>query len=319
MLEISDFKAKQIIVSFCNDGDKIKIQNDNILIIDKDGEIKCQCTCYRLFSIFVVGNTTLTSVLIERAKKFGFTIVLFTSSFRVYEVIGFRRDANFLLHRKQYEYDSLDIAKHLIRNKISNQLTLLSRQRKKEFDYRNISQKFHEHAAMVDGAKTVQEIMGYEGMASKTFFLHHFKEYDWHGRRPRVKNDYINSILDIGYTVLFAFIESMLSIYGFDVYCGVLHTMFYMRKSLVCDVMEPFRAIVDEQVKKSLNLGQFKESDFKFINRRFELEWEKSKKYVAIILNAILNYKEDIFKYFRQYYRAVMKGKAVSDFPVFEV
>lgn len=43
-----------------------------------------------------------------------------------------------------------------------------------------------------------------------------------------------------------------------DVYCGVLHTMFYMRKSLVCDVMEPFRAIVDEQVKKSLNLGQFK-------------------------------------------------------------
>lgn len=172
---------------------------------------------------------------------------------------------------------------------------------------------------MVDGAKTVQEIMGYEGMASKTFFLHHFKEYIWHGRRPRVKNDYINSILDIGYTVLFAFIESMLSIYGFDVYCGVLHTMFYMRKSLVCDVMEPFRAIVDEQVKKSLNLGQFKESNFKFINRRFELEWEKSKKYVAIILNAILSYKEDIFKYFRQYYRAVMKGKAISEFPVFEV
>lgn len=128
MLEISDFKAKQIIVSFCNDGDKIKIQNDNVLIIDKDGEIKCQCTCYRLFSIFVVGNTTLTSVLIERAKKFGFTIVLFTSSFRVYEVIGFRRDANILLHRKQYEYDSLDIAKHLIRNKISNQLTILSNQ-----------------------------------------------------------------------------------------------------------------------------------------------------------------------------------------------
>lgn len=40
-----------------------------------------------------------------------------------------------------------------------------------------------------------------------------------------------------------------------DVYCGVLHTMFYMKKSLACDVMEPLRAIVDEQVKKSLNLG----------------------------------------------------------------
>ena len=41
-------------------------------------------------------------------------------------------------------------------------------------------------------------------------------------------------------------------LHAMDVYCGVLHTMFYMRKSLVCDVMEPFRAIVDEQVKKSL-------------------------------------------------------------------
>lgn len=47
-------------------------------------------------------------------------------------------------------------------------------------------------------------------------------------------------------------------LHAMDVYCGVLHTMFYMRKSLVCDVMEPFRVIVDEQVKKSLNLGQFK-------------------------------------------------------------
>ncbi len=319
MLEISDFKAKQIIVAFSSDGDKIKIQNDNVLIIDKDGEIKCQCTCYRLFSIFIIGNTTLTSVLIERAKKFGFTIVLFTASFRVYEVIGFRRDANFLLHRRQYEYDSLDIAKHLIKNKIANQKAILFKQRNKDFDHRNLSHKFQEYSQMVDNAKSVHEIMGYEGMASKTFFSYHFKDYNWRGRRPRIKSDHINSILDIGYTTLFAFIEAMLSIYGFDVYCGVLHTMFYMRKSLVCDVMEPFRAIVDEQVKKSLNLNQFKESDFVFINHKYELEWAKSKKYVAIILNAILDNKEEIFKYIRQYYRAFMKDKPISEFPIFEV
>ena len=318
MLEISDFLAKQIIVAFCNEGDKIKIQNDNGLIIDKNGEIRCQSTCYRLFSIFVIGNTTLTSVLIERSKKFGFTIVLFKSSFRIYEVIGFRRDANFLLHRKQYGYESLDIAKHLIQNKIRNQRAVLAKQRKKEFDYRNLSQKFLEYSNRIDGAKTVQEIMGYEGMASKVFFAYHFQDYDWRGRRPRVKTDYINSILDIGYTVLFAFIEAMLSIYGFDIYCGVLHTMFYMRKSLVCDMMEPFRVIVDEQTRKSLNRGQFKAADFKYVNHRFELEWENSKKYVAVFLQAILACKEEIFKYFRQYYRAFMKERPISVFPVFE-
>ena len=29
---------------------------------------------------------------------------------------------------------------------------------------------------------------------------------------------------------------------------------FYMRKSLVCDLVEPLRPIIDQQVKKSINL-----------------------------------------------------------------
>ncbi len=43
----------------------------------------------------------------------------------------------------------------------------------------------------------------------------------------------------------------MLYIYGFDVFCGVLHRQFYMRKSLVCDVIEPFRPIIDLQIRKA--------------------------------------------------------------------
>lgn len=125
MLDINDFNAKQIVVSFCNDGEKIGVNNDNIVIKDKDGNVKCQATCYRIFTVFIVGQTSITTALIDRAKKFNFSIVLFTTTFRILEVIGFRRDANTLLHRKQNAYNDLLLAKYITVNKIHNQKNLL--------------------------------------------------------------------------------------------------------------------------------------------------------------------------------------------------
>jgi CRISPR-associated protein Cas1 len=170
----------------------------------------------------------------------------------------------------------------------------------------------------IPDAINLQDIMGYEGMASRLFFKYHFETEEWTGRKPRIKCDYINSTLDVGYTVLFAFIEGVLDIYGFDLYCGVMHTLFYMRKSLVCDLMEPFRCIIDAQVKKSIHLQQFQEEDFEVYNNRYELSWKKSPSYVAIFLGAILQYKREIFIYIRQYYRCFMQQKNISDYPVFK-
>ncbi len=319
MLEITDFIEKQIILVYARDGDKISVLNDNILIKDLEGKIKCHATCYRLFAIFIIGQTTLTTALIDRAKKFGFEIILFTSTFRIYEVIGFRRDANMLLHRKQYEYNSMEIAKHLTKNKIINQASLLRKIRGKSQGVKDAILKLDKYCEELSYATNVHELMGYEGSASRLYFKELFNEFSWRSRCPRIKNDYINSLLDIGYTVLFAYIEAMLNIYGFDVYCGVMHTEFYMRKSLVCDLMEPFRSIIDAQIRKSLFSGQFKKEDFREDNHRFVLEFEKSSEYVAVFLSAILTYKKDIFLYVRQYYRSFMKNANADEFPIFEV
>ena len=55
--------------------------------------------------------------------------------------------------------------------------------------------------------------------------------------------------MDIGYTYLFNFIDALLRLYGFDTYLGFYHKEFYQRKSLVCDVVEPFRCIIDKNTK----------------------------------------------------------------------
>ena len=161
--------------------------------------------------------------------------------------------------------------------------------------------------------------MGYEGLASKMYFREYFDDLGWSGRYPRTKIDYLNSILDIGYTILFAYIEALLSIYGFDLYCGVMHTGFYMRKSLVCDIMEPFRVIIDKQMKKSVHLKQFQEEDFFCENERYVLQWKNSPKYVKVFLEAIFEHKDEIFLYVRQYYRAFMKSSSLEQFPTWTI
>ena len=46
------------------------------------------------------------------------------------------------------------------------------------------------------------EVMGLEGNAAKVYFPRMFDNVKWSGRKPRIKSDYINVTLDIGYTCL---------------------------------------------------------------------------------------------------------------------
>lgn len=286
--------------------------------MDKEDRVKLQTTCYRIFMLCIVGSFTLTSGIIQRSHKFGFPIYLMTGSLKVYDKFGSKMEGNVILRRLQYRYESLDLAVSIVRNKVHNQLAVLESRRKKTDDLNlaisKIKSKIEELKSFDSG---LHELLSIEGNVAKLYFKQQFDNVDWKGRKPRIKADYVNAILDIGYSVLFNMIESLLDVYGVDVYCGVLHKEFYMRKSLVCDLIEPFRVLIDNQVRKSINLGQFKESDFDLINSSYKLKWSCNKKYIPIFLNALLEHKKEIFIYVQSYYRAFMKGKNAEEFPSF--
>ena len=105
--------------------------------------------------------------------------------------------------------------------------------------------------------------------------------------------------------------------FGFDTYCGVMHTNFYMRKSLVCDLVEPFRVLIDAQVKKAIHLRQCREEDFLVDNGRYLLKWEKNPAYISWLAQPIMENKEALFLYIQAYYRAFMKHKPAEQYPVF--
>lgn len=318
MISTKDFEHKQILFALLDEGEKISFKNDNIVIQDKEGKIKHQSTCYLLFTLFVSGHICITSGLLERAKKFGFSIVFMTHSMRVYAVLPSQAEGNVILRKKQYEYKSFEIGAHVISNKIHNQNEVLKNIRNKSPELKKVVAllEVNEKSVLVPDL-TLNEIMGIEGTSARIYFGQLFKDYNWKARLPRAKQDMINCLLDIGYSLLFNIIDGILEMYGFDVYVGILHREFFHRKSLVCDMVEPFRAIIDSTLIKALNLGQCHEKDFFQNQKQWMISGKNAAPYISLFIYAILERKNEIFLYIQTYYRAFMRSKSIEAFPVF--
>ncbi len=319
MLSLPDFEEKQIIFIESFDTKNINFQNEN-LVIKENWDIKNKVSMYKIFAIFLIWETTITSVLIRKFQEFGITLVLMKKNFLPYLVIGNETQGNFILRKKQYDAsdeEMLNIAKNIVKLKTRNQLALLKAMRNKDFHLKGDIKKIEGIIENIDISATYESLLWYEWNVSKIFFWDYFAKIGWYKRAPRTKCDIKNLLLDIGYTYLFHFIEALLRLYGFDNYYWVYHRTWYQRKSLALDLMEPFRCIIDKALLKSYNLWQINEKDFKFENWAYLLPWKNSRKYNQIFFKEIMNYKLEMFKFIKEYYKYIMKGR--EHFPEFNI
>lgn len=317
MMSLPDFKEKQILFVEAMNGVEncLQFKNDNILY-KKDGKNTNKISCFKVFAIFIIGNFTLTSVLIKKCKKYGISLFLLGDNFENYAVINSGLESNYILREKQYKNENeLEMVKILVKNKIANQLALLKE--KGGVINTDIKKKLEEVDLKIKNIKDEKELLGLEGNYTKNFFGEYFNMIKWIRRMPRTKYDVNNVLLDIGYTFLFNFADALLRLYGFDTYKGFYHKLFFQRKSLACDIVEPFRCLIDRQLVKAYNLKQINKSDFAYINGKYMLNFENQRKYLAIFSGAIMENKEDIFIYVKNLYRHfVVDG---VEFPVFKV
>lgn len=320
MLSRPDFMAKQILFIESDNSKKLRLKNSNLVLVDENNKIVLQHPCSKIFMVFILGEFSITSVLIKNVKKYAVPIVFLNYNLKPYFSIIPDNKGNFLLRKKQYSNSNdLEIAKHIISNKVKNQISLMNSLRYKTVKEKDNISNIKGLFKQIDHTQNSQELLGVEGTASKLFFETYFKNLDFNGRKPRCKDDIFNLLLDIGYYYLFNFIEANLELYGFDIYCGFYHKLFFQRKSLVCDLVEPFRCIIDRRIRKSFNLKQINKDDFYFKNGQFYVKRDFNKKYSQLFLKEILQQKEKIFLYIQAYYRSFIKGKGIDSFPVFNI
>lgn len=323
MFTNKDVEYRTIYVINCIKDRNLRVSNGELLLEEMDEKkTLTKLPFQKILALFIIGHIHITTPLIEKCKKFNVALVVMKPSLRPVFYWSNSAEANFLLRKKQYEMskDDITIAKWIVYNKIHNQSILLQKSRRT--DDKTLDAKKICALALSDWLEEVveyNELMGLEGYVSKAFFAAYYQDFDWNCRRPRAKNDALNATLDIGYSILFNYVECFVRMFGFDVYIGVYHRLWFKRKSLICDMVEPFRCIIDRAVRTAYNRKQFSVKDFQVNKNEYRLRLDKNSDYTRVFFDALVPYKMEIFKFVRSYYRCFMQGKCISDYPKFEI
>jgi len=196
-----------------------------------------------------------------------------------------------LIRRKQLEIANdekgLNLAKEWVVCKMENQIDFLkrlrnSRPRKEEELDGYIStleetrQKMEKLEGTIDDKRG--SLMGFEGAAGKTYFdaLSFIMpdRYKFNGRSRMPARDEFNCLLNYGYGVLYSMVEKGCIISGLDPYVGIIHTDHYNKKSLVFDLIEMFRHLVDETVVYMFSQRKVKQEYFDSIKNGLTLNKE---------------------------------------------
>src|SRR3989344_1489823 len=303
MISLPDFKEKQLLFIRAERGvfNKIKFYNDNLVFM-KDDKVINRASCHKVFGAFVIGDITITSGLMRDGVKHGVSFFFLKDNLETYASVGATAEGHYLLRGRQYAWDEateMTMARLLIANKVANQCKLLKERKKAN----GLVSGLDTTLLAIQGAENSETLLGLEGNASRRFFEEFFADIGWVRRAPRTKGDIHNILLDIGYSMLFNCTDSLLRLHCFDTYKCFYHKLFFQRKSLACDIMEPFRCIIDKQLLKSFNLKQVKKEDFRKTKTGVEFaSYDIQRKYLSIFSEAIMERKEDIFSYIRSYY-----------------
>lgn len=319
MIDKNAFRYKKPVFVSSIKGEHIRLKNSNLIVEDKEKNVIGQLSCYNIMIIFVIGDISVTTAMIRSAKKYGFTIAFMNSMYRTEALIGNIREGQVVLRKRQYDYDGDELANWIIRNKIKNQIRIASKltsDEKLSIQIDDIRQRFDDISNVVFEKDSLR---GVEGTIASMYFKILFHDEDWKGRKPRQKRDFINASMDIGYTILFNFVETIVRYYGFDIYKGFFHTDYWIRKSLICDIEEPFRPIIDEKIVRCIRQRKIVPDDFYIQNGSLCLKQKKWPEYQMIFADAILERKEEIFEFIKEFYRKFSSYATFDEFPFFEV
>ena len=120
--------------------------------------------------------------------------------------------------------------------------------------------------------------------------------HEFHARRDYGKKNAhhahhpINALLNFAYGLLSARLEMACKVAGLEIDLGILHSMKERRASLICDLIEPLRGMIDDIVlsyveKYTLSLGDFITEE----NGRVKLAVDFAKLFAAHVSKAIDN------------------------------
>ena len=115
MFTHKDVEYKTIFVINCIQKRSIRVVNGELLLeeyIEDSDKTKTltKLPFQKILALFIIGHIRITTPLIEKCHKYGIALVVLKLSFRPVFYWANFAEANFLLHKKQYEFSKDDIS-----------------------------------------------------------------------------------------------------------------------------------------------------------------------------------------------------------------
>jgi len=215
-----------------------------------------------------------------------------------------------LIRRKQLEIaedeKGLELVTDMIRQKIKNQVDFLKKLMYSRPGKENLFESpikiidsalsaLSMHNGIIEDARN--SIMGFEGTAGRAYFQCLSKimpeKYIFKGRSRQPARNPFNAVLNYCYGILYSRIEKACILAGLDPYVGFLHTDNYNKKSMVFDLIEPFRIYAEETAVYLFTGKKIKDEYFHATDNAVSLN-DKGK---PVVVDAINSHMEETVRY----------------------
>jgi len=240
-------------------------------------------------------TTALLSELVERKIKVIFCDAKMNPQSELIPYYGSHNTSDRIKEQVNWAFESLDLVwKDIIQQKIFMQSKVL-----KAFDHIESALLLEEYLNNILPGDTTNR----EGHAAKVYFNSAFGK-EFNRAKPLPENAYLN----YGYSILLSAFNREIVSHGYLTQIGIHHKNEYNHFNLSCDMMEPFRPIVDHIVLSGiLDESQFKHilnqllnSNVVFQERAMSLD-SAIHLYVQNVFSAILNSNPKLVHYITSY------------------
>ncbi len=249
-------------------GSQVGVDGGRIVVFMKgEGEI-ASFPMGQVDTINIFGNINFTTPFVARANEHGIGLNYFTQNGQYRGSFIPEHNTIAEVRRAQYAlsmWAGLGIARQMIRGKIRNSRTLLSRKGSPGND------RLAELEAQTAKATDLDNLRGIEGEAAGIYFglLDGCLAEGWSFQRrtKRPPEDHINALLSLTYVMMKNEVLSALRQYNLDPYLGILHADRHGKPALALDLLEEFRPIFcDAFALRLINQGILNHDDFKADN-----------------------------------------------------
>ncbi|SJZ76933.1 CRISP-associated protein Cas1 [Pilibacter termitis] len=251
---------------------KLRKRETSIVLTTLLGEEVQEVAMGMIDSISVFGNVQLSTQLLKSLSKEGIEVYFFSKSGGYLAHVESSYKDNSVAQRHQARatddfYYCLAMSKKIISAKIRHSKELLLSYNEDGLLDEEDFQVFEQSLVQIEEAKTISEVLGFEGKCAKSYFYYLGflvpNEFRFKGRSKRPPKDLFNAFISFGYANLYKYLVGAIRRHGLLPSFGIVHQDKPAHASLASDLMEEWRSIlVDDVVMRLLREEVITKEDY---------------------------------------------------------